>query len=228
MVNVFEPRIDILPAPQRRLWDELADVPKEFVLYGGTGIALHLGHRQSVDFDFFGSKAFKPEALHDRIQFRRDAEVLQLEARTATYLVDRGGPVKVSFFGVPGIGRVDEPVLAASNGLNVASLRDLAGTKVSVVQVRSEAKDYLDVAALLINGIDLPTALASAVAIYGDQFNPQTALKALVYFEDGDLRKLPAKVKRLLREAVKAVDLGQLPRLKPVKKWPGVRRIDGT
>ena len=37
----FTPRLDILPLPQRRLWDELASVPPEFVLYGGTAIALH-------------------------------------------------------------------------------------------------------------------------------------------------------------------------------------------
>ena len=39
----FAPRLDILPPPQRRLWDELAAVPGEFVLYGGTALALHLG-----------------------------------------------------------------------------------------------------------------------------------------------------------------------------------------
>jgi hypothetical protein len=49
MSPAFIPRFDILPAPQRRLWAELAAVTAEFVLYGGTAIALHLGHRQSVD-----------------------------------------------------------------------------------------------------------------------------------------------------------------------------------
>jgi hypothetical protein len=59
----FTPRLDILPAPQRRLWDELADVPPEFVLYGGTAIALHLGHRESLYFDFFGNKPLDPAQL---------------------------------------------------------------------------------------------------------------------------------------------------------------------
>jgi hypothetical protein len=45
----FEPRLDILPACQRRLWPELDAVPPEFVLYGGTGLALQLGHRDSED-----------------------------------------------------------------------------------------------------------------------------------------------------------------------------------
>ena len=46
LVTNFVPRLDILPAAQRQLWTELNDVPPEFVLYGGTAIALHLGHRE--------------------------------------------------------------------------------------------------------------------------------------------------------------------------------------
>jgi hypothetical protein len=218
MAKMFHPRLDILPTAQLRLWRELGDVPKEFTLYGGTAIALHLGHRQSVDFDFFGSRRFNADTLQDRIPFLEAAEVLQRDANTVTYLVDRGGPVKISFFGVPGIGRVDRPLVALDIGLAVASLRDLAGTKASVVQVRSEAKDYIDVATLISHGIDLATALAAARAIYGDWFNPQNALKALVYFGDGDLPGLPAEIKRLLRDAVRAVDLDTLPVLEPVRR----------
>ncbi len=52
----FRPRLDIMPAGQRRLWPDLSRRCRAvFVLYGGTGLALRLGHRQSVDFhDFFG------------------------------------------------------------------------------------------------------------------------------------------------------------------------------
>ena len=52
----FSPRLDILPDEQRALWPELARVPKSFVLYGGTAVAIRLGHRTSVDFDFFSSE----------------------------------------------------------------------------------------------------------------------------------------------------------------------------
>jgi hypothetical protein len=53
MVIVFTPRLDILPPAQRTLSPHLIQVPGHFVLYGGTAIWLRLGHRQSVDFDFF-------------------------------------------------------------------------------------------------------------------------------------------------------------------------------
>ena len=49
----FEPHLDILPEEQRICWSLLNGVSEEgFVLYGGTALALRLGHRQSVDFDF--------------------------------------------------------------------------------------------------------------------------------------------------------------------------------
>lgn len=53
MPAAFDPRLDILPAAQHRLWPELAKTPDHFTLYGGTAVALRLAHRQSADFDFF-------------------------------------------------------------------------------------------------------------------------------------------------------------------------------
>src|SRR6266481_4161142 len=56
MPRCLEPKLDILPAAQRQIWTSLAPAPHlNFVLYGGTAIALHLGHRESLDFDFFRS-----------------------------------------------------------------------------------------------------------------------------------------------------------------------------
>jgi hypothetical protein len=81
----------------------------------------------------------------------------------------------------------------------------------AVVQRRAEAKDYLDIAALLENGISLPKALAAAKAIYGDQFEPITTLRALSYFADGDLPKLPASLQNALRTAAIGVKLDELP-----------------
>jgi hypothetical protein len=171
----FEPRLDALPPAQRRLWDELDTIPAEFVLYRGTALALHLGHRQSVDFDFFGSRAFQPRELTDGLALLATATITQQAPNTLSVTVDRGRPVRLSFFGVPAIPRLRAPLIAPHNLLRVASLLDIAGTTASVVQQRAEAKDYLDIDAMLIDGrIDLPTALAAAKAIYGAQFNPLT------------------------------------------------------
>jgi hypothetical protein len=210
----FSPRLEILPASQRRLWIELSTVPHEFVLYGGTALALHLGHRSSVDFDFFGSRALEQPALETGISFLARAKVIQRDTNTLSVIVDRGGPVKLSFFGVPNLPRLAPPHVAKDNGLQVASLLDLAGTKASVVQLRAEAKDYIDIDALMTLGkIGLPTALAAAQRLYGPSFNPQITLKALSYFDDGDLHDLPDGTKRRLVTAAREVDLDHLPAL---------------
>lgn len=212
MPSTFAPRLDILPAPQRRLWSELAQTPPEFVLYGGTALALQLGHRESVDFDFFGNRPLNPNALTLAVPFLAGATVTQREPNTLSCTIDRGGSVKLSFFGVPALPRLRLPIIAADTGLRVASLFDLAGAKARVVQMRAEAKDYLDIAALLEDGrIDLPTALAAARAMYGVEYNSQITLKALTYFDEGDLRKLPETVKNRLVQAVRTVDLDRLP-----------------
>ena len=227
MTADFAPRLDILPPPQRRLWDELAAVPGEFVLYGGTALALHLGHRESLDFDFFGSKPLDPTKLVPAISFLDGAIVTQREPNTFSCTVDRGGVIKLSFFGLPGFPRLSPPLVAPVNGLQVASLLDLAGTKASVVQVRAEAKDYVDIDALLTHSaIDLATALSAARAIYGIQFNPQSTLKALCYFDEGNLRRLPQLVKDRLVKAACEVDLARLPMIsgRSTDNDPGLTR----
>jgi Nucleotidyl transferase AbiEii toxin, Type IV TA system len=216
MPDPFSPRLDILPEPQRRLWSEFAAVPRSFVLYGGTALALHLGHRQSADFDFFGRRRLDGRALLESLPFLGDAAVTRLEPDTMEVMVDRDGPVKLSFFAVPRLPRLAPPHVAPDTGVQVASLLDLAGTKANVVQLRAESKDYEDIDAILKDGrVDLPTALACARALYGPRLNPQNILKALCYFDDGGLRRLPKAVRDRLAAAVRAVDLDQLPAIPP-------------
>ena len=79
---MFTPKLGILPVSQRSLWDELRQTPPEFVLYGGTALALRLGHRHSEDFDFFSNSSFVPETLRKRIPYLEGAEISQIEANT--------------------------------------------------------------------------------------------------------------------------------------------------
>jgi Nucleotidyl transferase AbiEii toxin, Type IV TA system len=204
--------LEILPTAQRLLWDELAQVPPDFVLYGGTAIALQLGHRTSIDFDFFSNRPL--HAIDLDLPFLRGATITQREPNTLSCTVGRNEPVQLSFFGVPKLPRIMAPIIAPDNGLRIAALLDLAGTKASVVQVRAEPKDYIDIDALLVDGrIDLATALASASVLYGPQFNPQITLKALAYFEEEGLARLPNDLKMRLVQAVRDVDLDYLPQL---------------
>jgi hypothetical protein len=207
----FSPKLNILPESHRALWKELKGTPKHFVLYGGTALALRLGHRVSKDFDFFTNATFQPQDLAERVAYLRNGKVTLQHENTLTVILDRNGPVSVSFFGGLTLNRVSSPDAADDNAVQVASLLDVAGCKMAVVQSRAEGKDYRDVAALLENGISLPKALAAAKAIYGDQFEPRTTLRALSYFADGDLPKLPLSMQNALRTAAAEVKLDELP-----------------
>jgi hypothetical protein len=209
----FSPKLDTLPGSQRTVWKELTATPKQFVLYGGTALALRLGHRVSEDFDFFTNATFEPQNLLNRIPYLHGGKVTLLRENTLTCVLDRNGPVPVSFFGGLGLNRVADPDTARDNGVQVASLVDVAGCKMAVVQRRAEAKDYRDIAALLDSGVSLTKALAAAKAIYGEQFEPRTTLRALTYFSDGDLPTLPISLQDALRNAAKGVKLDQLPQL---------------
>src|ERR1700686_4295195 len=107
MLKAFVPRLDILPDAQTRLWPELAEAPDIFTLYGGTAIALRLGHRQSVDFDFFAlESSFEPGALLKQLPYLKGTVVRQSAANTLTVTVGRGGLVQLSFFEGLGLGQV--------------------------------------------------------------------------------------------------------------------------
>lgn len=215
----FIPNLSALPTPQRALWPELAATPEAFTLYGGTALALRFGHRTSIDFDFFSNASFDPDQLTAQVPYLKDAQRVQVAPNTLTCRVDRRGPVLISFFGDLGLGQVAPPEPVRNMRLHVASLLDIAGTKAAVVQKRAEAKDYLDLDALLRQGIDLPTVLAAGIIVYGRQFNPLITLKALSYFDD--LPALPVEVRERLSNAVKAVDVTHLPTLAPYLKRPG-------
>lgn len=64
---IFTPNLGILPPSQLELWPELAATPPHFTMYGGTALALRLGHRTSVDFDFFSAQSFDPERLANAV-----------------------------------------------------------------------------------------------------------------------------------------------------------------
>ncbi|OGO56719.1 MAG: hypothetical protein A2Z32_01150 [Chloroflexi bacterium RBG_16_69_14] len=201
----FEPRLETLTAGQRSLWPKLVDLPADVVLYGGTALALRLGHRPSVDFDFFLARSFVPGELRGSVPLLRDAPTIQSAPDT---LVISVAGVRVAIYGVA-FPALAAPDLAHDTGLPVASLADLGATKVKAVLDRAEVKDYLDISALLAAGLNLAEMLGGATALFGPAFNAMLVLKALTSFDDGDLSTLPEAQRGRLREAVLGV--GRIP-----------------
>jgi hypothetical protein len=203
-VTGFQPRTEILPQPQREIWPFLAPTVKlGFVLYGGTAVALRLGHRSSLDFDFFTEHAIDPTELGQHFEFLPRSKVIQQQKNTLTVLAPaKSGDVKISFFGEIGIGRFGIPELTHDGVVRVASLLDLLATKLKVILQRIEAKDYQDIAAILRSGERLEDGLEGATALYSSSFQPSEAVKALTYFEGGDLETLSSGDREYLIRAV--------------------------
>jgi hypothetical protein len=201
MPDPFEPRIEILPPAQKEIWPQLAPAPGlSFVLYGGTAVALHLGHRVSIDFDFFKSEPLDKAKIESSFQFARNASTIQEEKNTLVLSVPMpSGPVKVSFFGGIGLGRINEPLRTRDLVLLVASPEDLLATKLKAILDRAEAKDYRDISAMLSAGVSLEKGLGVFAGNY--RRDPALALKALGFFKDGDLPSLPKADQDLLRSA---------------------------
>lgn len=216
MTPRFPTRWDILPPPQRRLWADLWAAPQlGLVLYGGTAIGLRLGHRPSIHFDFFTERRLDRTALQSAFAFVPRAATLQETANTWSLLVPGAGPserpVQISFFGAIFCGRVGAPEYTDDGGMQVAALPDLMAFKVKVILQRAEAKDYVDIAAMLQAGVSLELGLAAARTMFHPTFQPLESLKALTCFEGGDLETLTAEVQTTLVRAARAV--GKLPRV---------------
>ncbi len=201
MPGCFEPKIDILPKAQQEIWPLLAPAPQlSFVLYGGTAVALYLGHRVSVDFDFFRAAPLDKKAIEKSFAFMRDAQTIQEDENTLVVVASMpSGPVKVSFFGGMTLGRINEPLRTKDSKLLVASMEDLLVTKLKAILDRAEAKDYRDISAILSTGISLEKALGAFAKIYGK--DPGLPLRAMGYFKDGDLPSLPKTDQNIIRAA---------------------------
>jgi len=115
--------------------------------------------------DFFSWTPFDPAALVREISYVEGTEPVQVASDTLTCRVECGGPVLVSFFGNLRLGEVAPREIAEGSKVNVASLLDVAGTKALTVQQRAQARDYVDIDALIRHGIDLPQVLAAGAAV---------------------------------------------------------------
>jgi hypothetical protein len=81
----------------------------------------------------------------------------------------------------------------------VASLEDLLATKLKAILDRAEAKDYRDISAMLAAGVSLERALGAFAKMY--RRDPALPLRAIGFFQDGDLPSLPETDQKLLRAA---------------------------
>ena len=133
----------ILDDERRGILPLLGELKSQFYLAGGTGLALQIGHRDSIDFDFFTETDFDTTLLFQKLEkifTGRKIDEIQNETGTITIIIDN--KIKMSFFYYPYkllLPLIDEPFL------KIASIADIAAMKVSAITSRATLKDYVDV-----------------------------------------------------------------------------------
>jgi len=173
-------QLHILDSKRLAVLPLIAVSAQDFYLAGGTALALHLGHRDSIDFDFFRAESFSTEKLWEKLQTIFLSHTLlktQDEIDTLSCVID--GEVRLSFFGYP------YPLLKTaliSNDIQLASLLDIGVMKLSAVTGRATWKDYVDVDEI-IKSISLKDLLAAAT-IKLPNLDQTLILKSLTYFDD--------------------------------------------
>ena len=207
--------LDMLPEAQAELWGALGEIPLEFVLYGGTAVALRRGHRQSLDFGFFSSEPFAPGDLLSELSWLGRPEVGEWKRNALTVVTS--SEVRLSFFGGLDLQVVAQPSMAQDNGLVIASIEDLAGTKAKALLDRSEWRDYVDIDELLGPALTLPDMIGCATTIFAPRFVFPGAvfLRALVSFEDGSAPDVPGEVRARLEAAARDAWHADIPIVQP-------------
>lgn len=180
----------VLPPGSRRLLDAIErsdpSLLEGWILAGGTGLALHLGHRRSEDFDFFRSDGFDIRGLADRVAAIGRYEHVRGGVGDLTARV-RG--VKLSFFVVP------EPFLEPLHphrSFAVAHPVDIALMKLVAIAGRGSRKDFVDLYFLLRDGLPLTHYFSLLDRRYGPgRINAGHVLRSLTWFDDAEAEPEP-------------------------------------
>jgi len=197
----------VLPGRVLKLWASLSGLPTlgSFYLAGGSGLALHLGHRQSNDLDFFSRRFFRPELLARRLTDIASPEHLSMgEGSVECWIAG----FKSQFLYYPY--RLLRPLHNTKYGL-LADPHDIALMKLVAIGQRGSKRDFVDLACFLrkFPKVPLGELLELLQRKYGSM-NRAHLLRALAYFADAEPDPMPRMrwslkwdaVKRQLEEAV--------------------------
>jgi hypothetical protein len=195
---------EALGRSQRSLLPRLAPLARQhgFHLAGGTALALQLGHRRSVDFDWF-----REDPIDDPLRLAADLRAAGLTFETERVergtLHGRASGVRVSFL------EYRYPLLRPLReveSLRLAALEDIAAMKLAAVAQRGSKKDFVDVVSL-----GRRFGLVEMLAFYREKYGVEDVghvLVALAYFDDADRERMPMLLQRQSWPGVKATILG--------------------
>jgi Nucleotidyl transferase AbiEii toxin, Type IV TA system len=169
--------LNILNNDQQQLLPMLAKFKKEFYMVGGTAIALHIGHRLSIDFDLFKNGTIKPKAILNKFQEQKEILTVTLNIEGQLNLNCRN--VKFTFFEYEFA--VPHPV-DIKKSIMIPELLDLAAMKAYALGRRSKWKDYVDLYFILKDHFSIEEISKRAIDIYEDLFSEKLFRGQLNYF----------------------------------------------
>ena len=152
-------------------------------LVGGTALALQLGHRKSIDLDFFGTVDCEAEYLRESIAGIASLTILKESPHIHIYIVD-GIKVDIVNYKYPWL---DDVVL--EQGLRLASVSDIAAMKITAIIGRGTKKDFIDIAFLLHH-----FSFEEILHFYAAKSHDSSvfmAMKSLAYFDDAEADPMP-------------------------------------
>ncbi|MFP4309391.1 MAG: nucleotidyl transferase AbiEii/AbiGii toxin family protein [Desulfococcaceae bacterium] len=191
---------DILPSEQKRLMDVLSreDWIRSFYLAGGTSLALRIGHRQSVDFDFFTPEGFENLYVIERVSEIGSFELFNQASNTVNGLLNE---VRISFF------KYKYPLLGDPlyyGNLRIADLTDIALMKLEAISGRGGKKDFIDLF-FLLRYFSFEEIFNEYPKKYGIEIgNHYHLLKSLAYFEDAESEPMPKMFENVSWEKIKS------------------------
>lgn len=173
-------------------------------LVGGTGLALQLGHRQSIDIDLFGSIEFN-NLNTDRIFKKHNSVNLIKKSENINIYAING--IKVDFVNYTFPWLNDEII---EDKIRIASVPDIAAMKLAAIAGRGSKKDFVDLYWLLKQ-----YSLKKLIEFYENKYSDGSTflvIKSLTYFEDAESDEMPVltkpvsweEIKRTIRTAVKS------------------------
>ena len=168
-----------------QLLKELQSNPalQDMRLVGGTGLALQLGHRKSIDLDLFGLINEPSEDLRDSLMAGHSFQIIKESANIHIYLIDG---VKVDLVNYS-YQWIDSPL--QDNGITIASINDIAAMKITAIIGRGTKKDFIDLYFILKH-----LSLTEILRLYMQKYPEGSvflAIKSLSFFEDAEADPMP-------------------------------------
>ncbi len=168
--------LEILSKKQTELLPVLSQFKREYYLVGGTAIALHIGHRESIDFDLFKGKNIRKKDVYEKLK-SIDYKVSFADYNQINMLANG---VKITFFSFP----YTIPLHSELKGvLKMPDLLALSAMKAFALGRRSKWKDYVDLYFILKFHFSFLEISQKAKEIFKDEFIEKQFIAQLGYFK---------------------------------------------